>query len=283
MAKNNKPVIAAGMFDGDQPYQVRARVALPLLVRQAFAQEDICYGPLSREIGMPNPRNMNYVLGSVGTTIDNLSREWGMQIPPIQSLAVGKDSGLPGKGFFEGFTGLVSPTRQQRQAILKEYHARIFAYPNWPQVLAALGLMKSDPKATEAVERARNLRGGGESEAHRRLKDRIFNQPLLVGGPAKPTVREREFPLPSGDRLDVYFERGRLQFAVEVKPSTSGVDDIARGLFQCIKYEATLSKWRAWQSTEADIRVVLALGGSLPAALFGLRNALRVEVVENLD
>lgn len=283
MAQQKTAVIAEGMFDGEKPYQLRARRALPLLVRQALAQSQIYYGPLADELGMPNPRNMNYVLGSVGVTLEKLGRKWGSPIPPIQSLAIGQDSGLPGKGFFEGFTKLESPTRQQREVILKEYHARIFAYPNWLRVLAALGLEEAKSTAEKTVEKARHREGGGESDAHRNLKNRIYNQPTLVGGPAKPSVREQEFPLPSGDRLDVYFAYGRKQLAVEVKPSSSADDDIARGLFQCVKYETVICKWRAWQSAQVDVQVVLALGGRLPESLVGLRNALQVCVVEQLD
>jgi hypothetical protein len=283
MAHQKTAVVAEGMFDGDKPYQLRARRALPLLVQQALAQTMVEYGPLSKELGMPNPRNMNYVLGSVGTTIDELAKKWGSPIPPIQSLAVSKTSGLPGKGFYEGFTKLESPTRQQREAILKKYHGEIFAYPNWLKVLADLGLKSADTKASEAVEKARQGQRGGEGEAHRKLKQRIYDQPQLADCPANPVVREIEYKLPSGDRLDVYFERGRSQFAVEVKPSTSSPDDIARGLFQCVKYEVILSKWRAWQSQQADIRVVLALGGAMPESLLGLRNVLQVEVVDQID
>jgi hypothetical protein len=284
MAREKTAVTAEDMFAGDELYQLRARKVLPLLVRQAFAQSPIKYGELANEAGMPNPRNLNYVLGSVGVTLTGLGRRWGTKIPPIQSLVVNQGSGLPGKGFFDGFTDLGSPIRQQRRAAAQQYLSEIFAYPKWLHVLDALGLESAEKGPAEtAVEQARQMQGGGEGEAHRRLKERIYNQPTLVGAPSRPTAREMEYPLPSADRLDVYFEYDRQQFAVEVKASTSGTDDVARGLFQCVKYEAILQKWRAWESEEVDIHVVLALGGSIPPSLEGLRNALGVTVVDGLE
>jgi hypothetical protein len=283
MAKDKTAVIAEAMFAGDKLYQVRARQALPLLVRQAFAQAPVYYEGLAEELGMPNARNLNFVLGSVGTTLQQLGQKKKSEIPPIQSLVIGQGSGLPGKGFFEGFTGLQSPTRQQRQALLNEYHAKIYAYPLWLNILAELGLPQPTSDAMKIVEKARTMQGGGEGEAHRTLKDRIYENPSLVGGPAKPTMREREFRLPSGDCIDVYFGLGSKQLAVEVKPSTSAADDIARGLFQCVKYETILTKWRAWQGTQVDVRVVLALGGPFPGSLLGLRNSLDVDVIDQLD
>jgi hypothetical protein len=283
MDRRKTAVVAEGMFAGEKPYQLKARLALPLLVRQAMSQEQIFYGPLARELGVPNPRNMNYILGSVGTTLERLGQEWGKPIPPIQSLAINQTTQLPGKGFIEGLSDVTSLTRQQRAAVIKAQHADVFAYPSWHAVLKALGLRPAELPAAEAVEKARHVEGGGEGEAHKALKDRIYHHPQLVKGPARPTFRECEYPLPSGDRLDVYFERGRRQLAVEVKPSTSHEDDVARGLFQCVKYETVLNKWRAWQGRHADIHVVLALGGAFPPALVGLRNALHVMVIDELD
>ena len=41
---------------GDKLYQKRARLTLPLLVRQVQAEERITYENLASELGMPNPK-----------------------------------------------------------------------------------------------------------------------------------------------------------------------------------------------------------------------------------
>jgi hypothetical protein len=71
MARDTTAQIAEPIA-GDKLYQHRARLALPLLVRQAEAGKPIIYSDLAEELGMPNPRNLNYPLGSIGSTIENL-------------------------------------------------------------------------------------------------------------------------------------------------------------------------------------------------------------------
>ena len=78
-----KPIDAAGEL-----YQQRALRALPILVRQAWAGRQIYYGEIARELDMANPRNMNYVLGSVGTSLQILSDKWKERIPPQEGATV---------------------------------------------------------------------------------------------------------------------------------------------------------------------------------------------------
>ncbi len=67
--------IAAPLI-GDKLYQQRARKALPILVRQASVRKSIFYSDLADELKMPNARNLNYVLGSIGQALNNLSEKW---------------------------------------------------------------------------------------------------------------------------------------------------------------------------------------------------------------
>lgn len=46
----------ADPISGDKLYQERARLALPLLVRQAHAAAPVYYSALAAELGMPNAR-----------------------------------------------------------------------------------------------------------------------------------------------------------------------------------------------------------------------------------
>src|SRR5438046_1661405 len=78
------------VLSGNSLYVKRAREAFPILVRQAWAGERIAYSDLADEMGMANPRNLNYVLGAIGKAIKELSGEWGQEIPPLQCLVVNK-------------------------------------------------------------------------------------------------------------------------------------------------------------------------------------------------
>src|SRR5882762_1786592 len=98
MTTERKTALVAHAIHGTSLYQERARAALPLLVRQAHAHQPIYYSDLASELGMRNPRNLNFVLGSIGQTIIDLSESWKDEVPPIQALVINKATGLPGKG-----------------------------------------------------------------------------------------------------------------------------------------------------------------------------------------
>jgi hypothetical protein len=135
-------------IEGDKLYLRRAREALPLLVRQAEAARTIEYNEIARELGMPNPRNLNYVLGAIGNTLGELSESRREGIPPIQCLVINKNTGLPGEGvgWFldipEAFKGL---SRARQREIIDGKLQDIFGYTRWREVLDALGLSYVPP------------------------------------------------------------------------------------------------------------------------------------------
>ena len=258
--------VASNMF-GDKLYQQRARQALPLLVRFAYCHRPVTYKELAKQLEIPNARNLNYVLGSIGVTLAELSRKWNERIPRIALLVYNQATGMPGDGVDVLLpNGGKSLTTRQRQAHIDRICAEAFAYPRWPEVLAEFSLPHPPPIATDAIEKARHA-SSGESEEHRRLKEAIAANPTLVGLPKSLGQGEIEFPLPSGDVVDVLFRKGNEWVAVEVKSSISNEADIARGLFQCIKYDAVLNAWRSAECEPADVRVVLATQENFPEGL----------------
>lgn len=274
--------IATGFF-GDKLYQQRARVVLPILVRQAKAGQPIYYEDLANEVGMPNPRNLNYPLGCIGDALNDLSDEWDDEIPHIQALVKNQHTDLPGPGF-DGFLeakGESWSNSKERRAIIEGYWARIAAYPYWDDVLKALKLSPTATDLTPIITQAAG-RGGGEGPEHLALKNFICANPQLVGLKSGDLPGEPEYPLPSGDSVDVVFAQKRRIHAVEVKPAGSGLVDITRGLFQCVKYRAVLVARAAYEHDGRAITACLALGGPLPAALVPLRNSLGVEVFESI-
>jgi hypothetical protein len=272
----------AETFFGDKLYQQRARAALPLLVRQAKAQKTIFYADLAEELGMSNPRNLNFVLGSVGRSIFQLSKERGEEIPPIQSLVVNQTDGLPGEGiiFFikkEEYQGM---SKRQRRIVVEAQLQKIFAYPNWDSILAAFSMQPVTSDFSTAVRKAAAFgRGGGESEHHIRLKQHVAANPSLVGLSAGIAPGVNEYGLPSGDELDVLFRAGNEWIAVEVKSHISSDDDLVRGFFQCVKYQAVLEAFLTSTDRPPDVRTILVIERELPAELIPLRNLLGIEVV----
>lgn len=281
---NQKTAFMAKDMSGDSLYQQRARAALPILVRQAIAGQKMTYLQLAEEMGMPNPRNLNYVLGSVGTSLAALATDWKQTIPPLEGLVVNSTTGLPGKGFDEFLDagGAGDLTSKQRRALVNAALARVFAFPKWLDVAAALDIQISRASFATAIESARTGGHGGESEQHRTLKEFVAANPAAVGLSPWFGNGQIEAQLPSGDLVDVLFRRGTTWIPVEVKSIISVEADVVRGLFQCVKYSAVIEAWRGSVSEAADVRAILALGAALPPSLVPLRNALGVEVMENV-
>jgi len=275
----------AAPLEGGKLYQERARAALPLLVRQAEAGVPIFYSDLAEELGMPNPRNLNYVLGSIGQTMERLSKAWKEKVPAIQCLVVNKSTGLPGEGIGwflvkkEDFASL--PLRQKR-SIVDAHLQHIYAYPRWREVLSTLSLEPTSTDFSAILSKASSQAGGGESEHHRKLKEYVARTPSVIGLP-NSAEGVMEYSLPSGDCLDVSFRMASQWVSVEVKSKISDEGDIARGLFQCVKYRAIQEAVVLASSKEQNVRAMLVLGAALPLKLIPLRNLLSVEVLENIQ
>lgn len=130
-------------------------------------------------------------------------------------------------------------------------------------------------------EQSGRLRGGGESRAHRELKDWLSENPTAIGLPSS-AVGTTELILPSADRIDIVFYLPNELVAVEVKPQTSGDADLNRGIFQCIKYQALLSALESLAGARA-VSTKLAIAGVLPVHLREKAERLGVSVVEQLN
>jgi hypothetical protein len=271
-------------ISGNKLYQKRARLALPLLVRQAQVGEPIYYADLAAELDMPNPRNLNYVLGSIGQALNGLSKQWREKVPPIECLVINKNTELPGTGvgwFITGKDDFRKLSRSQQRRLIVAELQKVFAYRRWPDVLKAFGLKLPKPDYRDIVSQASEFQGGSESEEHRRLKAFAAANPQLIGLPAGLTGIT-EYSLPSGDRLDVFFQHGDEWIAVEVKSRLSPEADITRGIFQCIKYRAVLEAYQASLELPQESRALLVLEEVFPKHLVPLKNVLGVEVLDRV-
>lgn len=79
--------------------------------------------------------------------------------------------------------------------------------------------------------------GPGEGPNHKTLKEYIHKVAAKI---CKATVkgRQMEYPLNSGDKVDVTAWNARKIWHIEVKSHTSNDKDIERGIYQSIKYAA---------------------------------------------
>ena len=268
-------------FWGEQPFQIKAREALPLLVRQALMGETIFYSDLAQELSMPNPRNLNHVLGSVGTTLIELSEKHDFTIPAIQCVVVNKATELPGEGvgWFLSEDDFQKLSSKKKKTLVDTVLAEIYTYSKWLEILE---LLKLEPPYFPSLPKISRV-GGGEGEEHKVLKQFVAKNPILFGLPKTCPVGEVEYLLPSGDSVDVMFSwRGQL-VAVEVKSKISAVSDIFRGLFQCVKYQAVSEAILGLQGKPQNVRAVLAVEGRFPAELMTTKHMLGIEVVSEIE
>ncbi len=249
---------------------------------------------------MPNPRNLNYVLGSVGQSLIGLSQQWSEAIPDIQLLVVNKQTGLPGDGigwfmnrgenpagqkqdgFVTDLDYFRKLSKKQLRELVNSRLQQVYTYPKWPLVLAAFGLEPTHHEYAPIIKAAKTGSGGGESHDHSALKAFVAKHPETLGLPRFCAPGQIECALPSGDSMDVCFQHGDETISVEVKSAISQIGDIARGLFQCIKYRAVIEAKQATLAQPQSARAVLVLESILPRELIAMKNILGVEVIENI-
>lgn len=230
---------------------------------------------------MPNERNLNYVLGCIGNTILEWSKLKNAKIPPIQCLVINKATRLPGEGF-GGFifeTDFKKLDKKQKRTVVNGQLSEIYAYPNWSEILKELGLKQPSFPAPPNVPTGFSK---GEGIAHKKLKEFIANNPKAIGLPKSCPKGEIEFSLPSGDSVDVKFIWRNELIAVEVKSVISGISDINRGLYQCVKYQAVTEAMLGVQGKPKNVRTLLVLESSFPKELVSTKNMLGVEVISSV-
>lgn len=274
------------VLSGNSLYVKRAREAFPILVRQAWAGKRIAYSDLADEMGMANPRNLNYVLGAIGKAIKELSAEWGQVIPPLQCLVVNKQTGLPGEGvswFISDLKDFEKWTPDERKQILGIELVKVFNFEQWERVLAAFELkaIKNSPVVDTLIKKAGAGGGIGECEEHKRLKEYVAANPEVIGLSGFGNG-ETEYCFPSADRIDVVFRKENRWVGVEVKGPSSPDEDLVRGLFQSVKYTALREAELKAHAQQGKFEVILVLSRKLPANLKETKNLLGVNVVDGI-
>ncbi|RZM13892.1 MAG: hypothetical protein EOO88_44425 [Pedobacter sp.] len=272
------------LLQGNKLYQQRARLTLPYLVRQAKAGKPIYYSVLAEELGMPNARNLNYPLGTIGNALSTLSKQLAASIPPIQCVVVNKTTNLPGEGigWFITKKDYSQLSKVEKKRIVDLALVEIYNYPHWDWVLEELALAPVPALTEEDLTGAGTMGGGGESESHRKFKEFIALNPHVVGLDGLNDGK-MEVILPSADKLDVLFLDGKVKIGIEVKSILSGRLDIIRGMFQCVKYKHLIEAEQKVKNEYPKSRVILALQGPLPPDLLSVKNVLGVEVVDNIE
>lgn len=255
-----------------------AELVIPILVAHVFRQRDDVMRVLTYEDiagivhrlnkhNMPAERGMGGVLDTAMEMIEATMP--GIDVPyltTIVALKTGERAGLPDVGV--RWPEYSTMTEDEKFAKVENEYVRILHFgTRWNDVLVALGMDPIVLSGGEEASKAGGGWGGGESDEHKTLKAYVMAHPELFGADAN-CERFTEYPLRSGDSIDVFFKSPDVWIGVEVKSVVSEVNDLdyQRGLYQVVKYEAVLRAQAKADllTTAPTIKVFLALQTKLP-------------------
>ena len=255
---------------------------IPILVGWAkYGLTNKTYGDLIHALGYTRYSGIGDQLGNVETVMRELRKMTGEEVPTLNALVKTPKEGIPSDGFdfvYPNYNGL---TLSEKQVFVAGINEKALNYQKWDWVLYQLGLQPSKIITEQELEAISVHGGGGEGKEHKAIKEYVYKHPESLG--ITSVIRkEKEHPLPSGDRLDVYFETSGCRYAIEVKPSTSPDDDITRGIFQCVKYKSILEAMRKVEYGRYAISTLLIFAGSMSDRNKQLAEVLGIKYAEHL-
>ena len=293
------------MDSGDDWTSRIARLSLPILIWVAKQGKTITYKQLATELqsrhGEDVKRRMTLYgrpAGKIGYALIQLSDEWDEGVPPINALVVNAQSGLPGKGandFIVKFLNRKARRRltdSNRNALAEEAIQSVWDYPDWDQVAKEFGITKKQLAPVQELLSAKQddapivmplvkpVRGGqGESDQHINLKRWAAQNPKHFARFGEFPKGQNEYLLRSGDSLDAYLENDDSCLAIEVKASNVPASEIFRGIFQCVKYRATLRAMQLAAGEATNAQAVLLTTAKIPGEAARLAKRVRIVIL----
>ena len=260
------------------------RQMIPILIRWAkLGLTDKTYNDMNHALGYTKFSGIGHQLGNVDRVMRVLGDETDEDIPTLNALCKNSSTRLPSSGFSYVYKSYDGMTPQEKQIFVAGLNQKAIKYKHWDWVLDELELKPSVIFTDEELLGISKpiYGGGGEGKEHKAMKEYIAAHPETIG--IKGVLAfDTEHVLPSGDRLDVYFElKDGDRVAVEVKPSTSPDDDISRGIFQCVKYKAVMEAVKAVTYGNYEIKTLLVCGGLMSGQNKQLAEGLGVSYIEN--
>jgi hypothetical protein len=275
-----------------------AATSFPILMRRAIDGLPITYGGLKKlaEPWIPGPYALHYrtAAGRIGDICLLLADEMGEAVPPLNAIIVNGTTGLPSDGvdwYLGQFLGLTKKrindlNDEDRDNYAREAINKVLVYDGWNRVRKHLGLIL--PRAPKATPRKRRnipppdhkkFATGPESMAHKALKTWVKAHPETFQDYGKFGAGETEETLSSGDRLDVYFANSKTRLAVEVKAKDASDAEVSRGVYQCIKYRATVRAMQLAADKPPNAQAILVLDRDPPSAVAKLADLLSVTIL----
>jgi hypothetical protein len=209
---------------------------------------------------------------------------------------VNASTGLPGDGATNFIKRLLHPDLRRNlakgdtQALAQAAVDAVLNFNDWAAVARELGVKKVQPvqvlqdtlREDEPIQRPKPFpKAGGfaESPQHKALKVWAIKHPEFFAKYGKFKTGKNEEVLDSHDRLDAYLYNQSTRLAIEVKASNAPDSEVFRGIFQCIKYRATLRAMQLADSTVPNANAVLLLAREAPSEAKRLAKRLQVDIM----
>lgn len=259
---------------------------IPILISWAKLRlTNKTYGDLLSALGYTSYSGIGRQLGNVETVLRKLRESTGaVDIPTLNALVKKPKLDRPADGFEFVYPNYKKLSVPEKKIFIAGINEKACAYTKWNWVLKELGLKEAIPLSEYQLNTIKNVQfnnGGGEGAEHKNLREYIFEHPERINS-NNIVFKETEYILPSGDRLDVYFEfEDRKHVAIEVKPSTSPEPDIIRGIFQCVKYQAVMEALKKIECQNYGIEVILLVAKNLSFQEKTLAEELGISYIEN--
>lgn len=259
---------------------------IPILISWAKLRlTNKTYGDLLSTLGYTSYSGIGRQLGNVETVLRKLRESTGaVDIPTLNALVKKPKLDRPADGFDFVYPNYKKLSVPEKKIFIAGMNEKACAYTKWDWVLKELGLKEAIPLSEYQLNTIKNVQfnyGGGEGVEHKNLREYIFEHPESINS-NNIVFKETEYILPSGDRLDVYFEfEDRKHVAIEVKPSTSPESDIIRGIFQCVKYKAVMDALKRIECQNYRIEVILLAAKKLSFQERTLAEELGISYIEN--
>jgi hypothetical protein len=157
-------------------------------------------------------------------------------------------------------------SEEERNAYAQQAIEAVLSYDGWDRAGKYLGLELADLDDGSADRGdpipppdPKHFATGPETDGHKALKAWVVEHPEVFKAHGTFERGDTEQGLSSGDRLDVLFDNGRTRLAVEVKAKDAHDAEVQRGVYQCIKYRATLRAMQLAATMPPNAQAVLVL------------------------
>lgn len=265
----------------------KIKLIIPILVKWARESWNSphYYADVAKAIGS-NPQSVG---GWLGLIWSHVIHPRFPHAPALNALVSNKNSDLPSEGLDYVFPHYSKCSLEEQKALVAKENLAAHEY-DWNPVLRELGLkaldvLSSDDLMKYTIRVFSKYSGkhgkGGESLHHKRLKEYIQDHPKRIGISDDITFCSAEFITLSQDRIDVLFKTNDTTYAVEVKSEISDDDDIVRGIFQAVKYQAVLEAQGKVNGDTNNIKSILVIGRNIPSMAHTMAKILDVSVIEN--